>query len=135
MHSKADMMLGTPEVLIGCLHYHTAGYQYLQQFYAFRPEPPFEVIALSHPFCWEGKAWKKRAYLVYENITYPCPAIQMTMSIAQKAGDPEVVIFGVGMNDCEGRVVEVARREVLAMLFPAPPSTAPRRGRRAWAST
>ena len=118
LHSKADLRLGTPEVLIGCSHYHTPGYQYLQQFYAFKAEPPFEVVALSDPFCWVGKAWKKRAYLFHQNESYPCPAIQMTMSITQKAGDPDTILFGVGMNDCEGRVVEMARRNVLGMLFP-----------------
>ena len=129
VHAKADLKLGTPDVLIGCSHYHTQEYQYLQQFYAFRPDPPFEVIALSDPFCWAGKAWKKRAHLMHQNFSYPCHAIQMTMSIVQAAGDPDTIIFGVGMNDCEARIEEMSKRDILVMLFPHSQSSR-RRGSR-----
>ena len=117
VHVMPDERLGTPEVLIGVSHYHSLDYQYLQQFYAFRHEPPFDIVALSDPFCFTGSSWKKRALLLHQNVTYPCAFIQMTMSIAQKPGDGATLLFGVGMNDCEGRIVQVRTHEVLEMLF------------------
>ncbi|KAL1522614.1 hypothetical protein AB1Y20_017597 [Prymnesium parvum] len=120
VHIKADVSLGTPEVYVGVAHYHSAEYHYLQQFYAFRPEPPFDIFSLSDLFCFASPSGRRKSLLVHENVTYPCSAIQMTMSIAHRAGDRSTLVFGVGMNDCEARLAQMHTRDVVQMLFAHP---------------
>mmetsp|Transcript_71254 Transcript_71254/g.195233 ORF Transcript_71254/g.195233 Transcript_71254/m.195233 type:complete len:294 (+) Transcript_71254:878-1759(+) len=136
LYVAADGGLGTPAALIGVSHSKDANYQYLQQFYAFRPEPPFELLALSRPFCWRGGARTRSTLLVYRNATQPCPYIQMTMSIAQTHDDPEGVLFAVGMNDCEAEIVSMPRRQLLTSVFLSATAEPARRdaGRRGGAS-
>ena len=121
LHVAANGELGSPAVLLGVSHSKDLNYQYLQQFYAFRPEPPFDLFAMSRPFCWRGVARTRETFLSHENLTYPCPYIQMTMSISPKHDEPDAVLFAVGMNDCEADLVTMRKRDVLELLFPPPP--------------
>jgi len=94
------------EIMLGVLHYKLEGYNYLQQLYAFQPRAPFEIIALSRPFCWTDQT-TSGARLQRRSRTYACPYIEMTMAISPKVDTPERALLSVGMNDCTGRVVEV----------------------------
>ena len=114
---------------LGVLHYKLARYQYVQQLYAFGVDPPFPVVAISEPFCWadEKGALTRDTKLFRRGRRYPCPYIQMTMSIAPllaarppddsaasrtrstaavHLGD-EGAVFAVGMNDCWARLIVV----------------------------
>lgn len=115
VHRKTHM--NTPPALIGVAHAKNNVYMYVQRLFAFRPEDPFDILAVSRPFCWRGRARSASALLRLENTTYPCPYIQMTMSISAKLGDPDTVLFAVGMNDCEARIVSMPLDDVLGFVF------------------
>eukprot|EP00966_Prymnesium_polylepis_P146968 3394343-Prymnesium_polylepis.1 len=53
----------------------------------------------------------------------------MAMSIAPKAGDPSTLFFGVGLNDCEGWLMQLRTRDVLSMLFARQQRTLPVRNK------
>ena len=87
-------------------------------------------MALGDLFCWPDESGSKhgsptggtaaprleRPRLVRRGVRYPCAAIQMTMSVAPlppTGRGGAGAVFGVGINDCEARIVEVPSLESL----------------------
>ena len=46
-------------------------------------------------------------------MIFDCPQISFESSFTQKANDESSVVIGYGLNDCTGRLVEVANEEVV----------------------
>eukprot|EP00956_Cyclotella_meneghiniana_P012134 scaffold17223_cov40-Cyclotella_meneghiniana.AAC.2 len=51
--------------------------------------------------------------LSQNNVIFDCPQISFESSFTQNANDESSVVIGYGLNDCTGRLVEVAKEEVV----------------------
>jgi len=108
---------------------------YVSFFYAFEPRPPFNIVARSGYFCLgfesegpDDEGGQRNPYsalthnrpLSQNNETFSCPQIHYVSTLVEKVGDPSSVVIGYGINDCTGRLVEVAKSEISRLLFPDP---------------
>eukprot|EP00970_Alexandrium_tamarense_P002995 scaffold430_cov187-Alexandrium_tamarense.AAC.4 len=114
---------------------------YVSYFYAFDPQPPFQVRARSGYFCLgfapkssvdgelppsEGGVFNPHSVLTrnrmlqQNNITFNCPQMHFVSSFTEKAGDSSGSVIGYGLNDCTPRIVEVEKQEIVRLLFPDP---------------
>ena len=101
--------------------------QYISRFYAFEPQLPYRVVALSGGFCmpfptedefaenYNNKLVKKRPYQLGSKIG--CPYITFLSGITDKANDPSKVLISYGLNDCTNRIAEVSKKEIIQILF------------------
>ena len=103
------------DLMLGILHYKLDRMQYLQQLYAFQAAPPFEMVALSRPFCWRDRS-TKGPRLYRRGRTYTCPYIQMTMSITPSLHNSTEVVLASGMNDCTSRVIVADVNDLLEQV-------------------
>jgi len=111
--------------------------QYVSHFYAFRPEPPFDVVAVSGAFCLgypedrelsSAKApnklqhvileWLRKRPLIMAEQELDCPFITFVTGMTQSPIDPNKVVLGYGVNDCMSRFVEIDKSEIVRLLFP-----------------
>lgn len=107
---------------------------YVSFFYAFEPQPPFNLRALSGYFClgFAGDAGTERGTfnpnsfltgnrkLSQNNETFRCPQIHFISSFIEKVDEPSTTVIGYGINDCTPRIVEVSKREITRLLFSDP---------------
>lgn len=96
---------------------------YLSNWYAFRAEPPFGLVAQSGYFCLgfgdddrtgltQITTWRT---LVLGEIRVPtCPRIHFVSGLLRE-GDSVIVTYGI--NDCVSRFVRVPLSEVVRLLF------------------
>eukprot|EP00594_Rhizosolenia_setigera_P015639 CAMPEP_0178963536 /NCGR_PEP_ID=MMETSP0789-20121207/15091_1 /TAXON_ID=3005 /ORGANISM="Rhizosolenia setigera, Strain CCMP 1694" /LENGTH=234 /DNA_ID=CAMNT_0020648041 /DNA_START=189 /DNA_END=893 /DNA_ORIENTATION=+ len=136
-------ILGTKEkkvVKVGISHSVTEGIAnytdkraYLSQFYAFSPDPPFEVLAISGSFCFNHmndhdvgyhKQWiskrpveNRTAPILIMNQTYSCPVITFATGMTEMIGDEKNVIITYGVNDCYSRSIVVPKKKIEMLLF------------------
>jgi hypothetical protein len=99
-------------LLVGIGHYHLRNYQYLAFMYAFEAQEPFKVVGTSRPFCWPNHAESPDALLDLDGVQYPCPYIEMSMSIVEKVDDPDHVVISYGANDCASYLVEISKQSI-----------------------
>jgi hypothetical protein len=52
---------------------------------------------------------------------FRCPRVHFISGIVEKADDPTQIIVAYGINDCVPRMVQVAKFDILRMLFPELP--------------
>ena len=106
-------------------------------FYAFDTYPPFQLRARSGYFClgfvpesYDGtnpeggrpnphNVLTRNRVLKQHGVEFNCPQMSFISSFTQKANGDNSVLIGYGLNDCTGRIVEVAKDDVVKLLFPA----------------
>lgn len=106
---------------------------YVSFFYAFSPRPPFQLLARSGYFCLghadevaEGGTVNPHSVLTrhrplrQNNETFACSQIHYISTLVDKVDDPTAAVVGYGLNDCTSRLVEVAKEDIAALLFPDP---------------
>ena len=136
-----DMELNSKKVKVGISHTvseHQAGFTdkraYLSNFYAFLPDPPFEIVAISGSFCFNhmheddvnySSQWvsarpihNRTAPILIMNETYRCPIITFASSMIEKIGnDGKDVIITYGVNDCYSRSIIVSKKKIEILLL------------------
>ena len=136
----ADMILSdTRQMKLGISHFVVRPLTYLHQFYIFAPEEPFQVVAVSDPFClgqaresdlnsmdhWlssTAHSFQKRMTKIIqdENVDiYDCPELTFATGISNKIGhDDKYIIISYGVDDCYSRSMVVHKDKIEMMLFP-----------------
>jgi len=90
---------------------------YHQFFYALRPEPPFDVVAISAEWCITLSGhFSSHWHTVLKEGEDACEAIQFAGGLALR--NAREVVVGYGINDCEGGLLPLPLMRVLAMLRP-----------------
>ncbi len=107
---------------------------YLNQFYAFSPEPPFDIIAVSGHFClghmgkddigYSAQWISDRAHVVnvlpilINSERYRCPPITFAVGLTEMIGhDGNNLIISYGVNDCYSRSLVVPKKKVEMLLL------------------
>ena len=120
---------------------HSEWVSYVSHFYAFKPTPPFDIVAKSGKFCFnwpqvnetgvDNQAFAEASKifnfkfgrqnvhrnLVLGGIHYNCPRIQFPSGIAEKVGDEDIILISVNVNDCYPRTISVPKDEISKLLF------------------
>ncbi len=144
-----DMVLEGKDVKVGISHTvaehqvdDSRGHQttitdkraYLSQFYAFEPEPPFEVVAKSGHFCFNHMSeddigyaaqWisgrpvsNRTAPITIKTYSYRCPIITFAAGLNEMIGyNGENVIITYGVNDCYSRSLIVPKKKIEMLLL------------------
>eukprot|EP00815_Leptocylindrus_aporus_P009352 CAMPEP_0116061348 /NCGR_PEP_ID=MMETSP0322-20121206/7029_1 /TAXON_ID=163516 /ORGANISM="Leptocylindrus danicus var. apora, Strain B651" /LENGTH=637 /DNA_ID=CAMNT_0003546285 /DNA_START=79 /DNA_END=1992 /DNA_ORIENTATION=- len=136
-----NLSIGGKEVKVGLSHTVAEGREnvtdrrtYLNQFYAFEPDPPFNVVALTGHFCFNhmneddigySAQWISRRPV--SNRTFPilidgdhfrCPIIAFPMGMTEMIGyNASNVIITYGVNDCYSRSIVVPKRKIEMLLL------------------
>jgi len=131
-----DMILnGNQQVKVGILHGKVQPRHYLSQFYAFLPDPPFDLVAITGWFCLGhmqeddidfASQWISRRIpsdrtaptniANYGNTT--CPQVTFTSGITEMIGhDGENIIISYGVNDCYSRSLIVPKKKIEILLM------------------
>ncbi|EED89519.1 predicted protein [Thalassiosira pseudonana CCMP1335] len=152
-HVKNDLLMGIAHTKVTWKPWYSKAHipqadkdllphtHYVSYFYAFDPQPPFQVRARSGYFCLgfaptssvdgelppsEGGVFNPHSVLTrnrmlqQNNITFNCPQMHFVSSFTEKAGDSSSSVIGYGLNDCTPRIVEVEKQEIVRLLFPDP---------------
>lgn len=107
---------------------------YLSQFYAFSPESPFEIVALSGYFClnhmheedigysthWisERPVENRTAPIKILNETYSCPITTFIVGFTEMIGSGgKDTIITYGVNDCYSRSIIVPKKKIEMLLL------------------
>ena len=107
---------------------------YLSHFYAFEPEPPFDIVALSGHFCfnhmheedvgYDAQWISKRDYenrtapILISDANYRCPIITFASGLTEMVGhDGEYVIITYGVNDCYSRSLVIPKKKIEMLLL------------------
>ena len=127
------------QMKLGISHFVVRPLTYLHQLYVFPPEEPFQVMAISLPFCLgQMKAtdlksmehwlsWADHSFLArrtkigqHENIhNYDCPEVTFATGISNKIGqDDNYIVISYGVDDCYSRSIIVHKEKIEMMLFP-----------------
>eukprot|EP00956_Cyclotella_meneghiniana_P018960 scaffold32031_cov63-Cyclotella_meneghiniana.AAC.6 len=77
------------------------------------PPPPSMQRQPNHPTPARPNILTRNRKLSQNNVIFDCPQISFESSFTQKANDESSVVIGYGLNDCTGRLVEVAKEEVV----------------------
>ncbi len=108
---------------------------YLSHFYAFKPEPPFDIVAMSGHFCFNhmheedvgyDAQWiskrpieNRTAPILLLDKNYRCPIITFASGLTEMIGhDGEYVIISYGVNDCYSRSLVVPKKKIEMLLMP-----------------
>jgi hypothetical protein len=131
----ADFALpdGRP-VKLGIAHSVAIGLSYLHRFYAFLPEEPFPVIAISGLFClghmtiedrdithhWisgQDNAFKPRQASI-GGQGYDCPKVTFATGITNMIGHGDnYIIISYGIDDCYSRSIIVHKKKIEMLMF------------------
>jgi hypothetical protein len=134
-----DMVLMGEHVKVGISHTiseeqegRTEKRVYLSHFYAFLPDPPFEIIAVSGHFCFnhmhENDAGHSAQWISerpIDNRTTPilvmgeyfrCPVITFASGMTEMIGDGNNAIITYGVNDCYSRSIVVPKKKIEMLL-------------------
>merc|ERR1712232_228550 len=106
---------------------------YLSQFYAFLPDPPFKIVAMSGHFCFNHMDEKDIGYSAQwtserpvDNRTAPimimaknyrCPVITFASGMTEMVGNENNVIITYGANDCYSRSIVVPKKKIEMLLL------------------
>lgn len=107
------------------------GRRYLSRFVAYRPIPPFDIVARSGWFCLgfadadeyyraggNSLAFRNEQYqLDLFDDTYQCPIIHFPSSISEVVGNASRAIIAYGINDCYHRIVVVEKTDIAKRLL------------------
>lgn len=104
---------GAPDLFVGIGHYKQPKMQYTAFLYAFESKEPFKVVGMSDPFCWPDITQSNDSLLSINETQYPCPHIEMTMSMEPKIDDGDMLIIGYGINDCASHFVQVPKNALI----------------------
>jgi hypothetical protein len=112
---------------------------FFSAFYAMEPHEPYTVRARSGRFCLgfsdvnetivrdddhnnnnnnNPYARSNMVRLRLGGNHYDCPRIHFVSGMVEKANDPSRIIIAYGIQDCAPRFIEVAKQQILEMLFP-----------------
>jgi hypothetical protein len=100
---------------------------YLSSVYAFKPTPPYRMVAQSGYFCLgfptkreqesnplvRATTWRK----LMLGEEFDCPRIHFVSGMTLKEDDPSTVIIAYGINDCVSRMIEVPVSDLQRLLF------------------
>ena len=126
---------GNQQVKVGVLHSVVKPRAYLNKFYAFLPDPPFDQVAVTGWFCLShmlendigfASQWISRR--ISSNRTAPsfiqkvglsnCPKITFVSGITEMIGhDGENIIISYGVNDCYSRSLIVPKKKIEMLLL------------------
>ena len=136
-----DMVLTGKNVKVGISHTvsdqqkgHTDKRAYLSQFYAFLPDPPFEIVAITGHFCFNhmderdsgySSQWisgrptdNRTAPILVMDKNYRCPIISFASGMTEMIGhDGKNVIITYGVNDCYSRSIVVPKKKIEMLLL------------------
>jgi len=132
-----DMTLnGNQQVKVGIIHGKVKPRAYLSKFYAFHPDPPFEIFASTGWFCLGhmreddiGFASQWISQRTHANRTAPilvegaagittCPAVSFASGITEMIGHRgENIIISYGLNDCYSRSLIVPKKKIELLLL------------------
>jgi hypothetical protein len=107
---------------------------YLNQFYAFSPEPPFDIIAVSGHFCLNHMNKNDIGYsaqwisarpsinnalpILINSEKFRCPPITFAFGLTEMIGhDGNNLIISYGVNDCYSRSLVVPKKKVEMLLL------------------
>ena len=125
------------QVKLGISHFVVPPLTYLHRFYAFLPEEPFQVMAVSKAFCLGQmkmtdlnveKHWLSRAQHSFTSrrtkigkyqIIYDCPELTFASGISNKIGNDDYAMVTYGVDDCYSRSIVIHKDKIELMLFPA----------------
>ena len=137
------------DILVGIAHDKSAvssfAFSYLSHFYAFKPSPPFEILAKSDNLCFQwpndkiegienqpfaGKNYHddlelvsgKIKRVVHKNLklfrnSFNCPRISFPTGITEKVGDEKVAWISIGMNDCYPQTLAIEKTKIDQLLY------------------
>lgn len=112
--------------------------QYLSRWYAFEQLDPYKIVAVSGYFCLSSlpgdashtdDALKANPLLSHAaattswtlgSLVMDCPVIHFVTGMTEKINDNSKLILGYGIGDCASMFIEVAKAEVLHLLFDGP---------------
>jgi len=113
---------------------HTDHRTYLSQFYAFSPDPPFEVVAITGHFCFnhmletddgysaqwvsERAMTNRTAPIMVHDEEIRCPLITFASGMTEMIGrDGNNVIITYGVDDCYSRSIIVPKKKIELLLL------------------
>eukprot|EP00980_Cylindrotheca_fusiformis_P021806 scaffold8642_cov105-Cylindrotheca_fusiformis.AAC.2 len=123
------------QVKLGIAHSVTTDRHYLHRFYAFLPEKPFPIVALSGRFClgsmtsedvdvknhWMSSqkgAFGRNKEKLGKKL-YDCPEITFASGMANMIGhEGNYIIISYGIGDCYARSIFVHKRKIEMLMFP-----------------
>jgi hypothetical protein len=101
---------------------------FFSSFYAMEAIEPYTVVARSGMFCLgfspaqeavQGQnpyAHMNHNPLIIDKA-FDCPRIHFVSGMVEKFDDPSQIILAYGINDCVPRMVQVAKSDIVSMLF------------------
>lgn len=135
-----DMVLMGKDVKVGISHTvseeqegRTEKRVYLSHFYAFLPDPPFEIIAVSGHFCFNhmhesdvghSEQWiserpidNRTAPILVLGDYFRCPIITFASGMTEMIGNGHNAIITYGVNDCYSRSIIVPKKKIEMLLL------------------
>ncbi len=130
----ADMNYRGEQVKVGITHTVSKERSYLYAFYAFKPSPPFEIVALSGYFCFGGMKssdigyedhWMSERLIDPESDlarldvmgeTYNCPKVAFASGINEMVDSRDNIIISYGVGDCYSRSIVVPKQKIQILL-------------------
>ncbi len=125
-----DMKYNGHDVKIGITHTVTAERSYLHAFYAFKPYPPFEIVAVPGYFClgalqssdvgydshWMSKREGHGKDMDVKGERYDCPKVTFVTGITDMIHDRDSFVISYGVKDCYSRSIIVPKKKISILL-------------------